>query len=254
MRRLLSAAAIALALAAGTASAQTGEKVTVATDATFPPFESIDKDGKLVGYDIDLMTAVCEAAELDCVISNAAWEGMIPGLISGKYDALISQLTVTDKRRKVIAFSDIYSHPIFRFVAASDADLTITPEGLADKTIAVQRGTPMDAYVTRVYADSDIKRYDTGSAPYLDLESKRADVVLSYQAQITAGFLSGDKAERYELVGPQLTGADAPEFGEGVAIAISKKNTALLEEINKGLEIVRENGTLDALNAQYFGD
>lgn len=242
--------ALAFSLLAAPAFAET---VEIATDATFPPFESIDANGNLVGYDIELMQAVCKAASLDCNIANAAWDGMIPGLIDGRYDALISQLTVTESRRRVIAFSDVYSHPTFRFVAKKGAGLDISPEGLAGKTIAVQTGTPMDAYVTAHYPQSTIKRYDTGSAPYLELTGGRADVHLSYQAQIVHSFLNSEAGAEYELVGTELTGADAPEFGEGVAIAIGKRNTDLVEKVNAGLAAIREDGTLDALNAKYFG-
>ncbi|NWA08914.1 transporter substrate-binding domain-containing protein [Pseudomonas gingeri] len=228
------------------------EPITIATDATFPPFESVDGSGKLVGYDVELAQAVCDAAKLDCKIINAAWDGMIPGLISNKYDALISQLTVTQARRKILAFSDVYDHPVFRFVAHKGANLTISPEGLKGKVIAVQTGTPMDAYVTKNYTQSIIKRYDSGSAPYLELSSGRADVHMSYQAQITHSFLKGDNGKDFELVGPLFTGKDAPEFGEGVAIAINKNNEALLKQINEGLGEVRDSGKLDALNRKYF--
>lgn len=253
MKAMLKSLCATVIVAATLTTAQAAEKLDIATDATFPPFEYIDSEGKLVGYDIELMQAVCEAAELDCNIFNAAWDGMIPGLIDGKYDALISQLTVTEKRRQVIAFSDIYDRPIFRFVAKKGAALDITPEGLAGKTIAVQTGTPMDAYVTSHYPMATIKHYDTGSAPYLELTAGRADVHISYQAQVIHGFLNSDAGKDFELVGPQLTGADAKEFGEGVAIAINKKNEALVESINKGLATIRENGKLDAINAKYFG-
>lgn len=230
------------------------EKVKIATDATFPPFESVDARGKVVGYDVELMEAVCKAAKLDCDIFNAAWDGMIPGLIDGKYDALISQLTVTEKRRKVIAFSDIYEHPVFRFVAKKGANLEITPDGLKGKTIAVQTGTPMDAYVTSHFPDATIKRYDSGSAPYLELAAGRADLHISYQAQIIHSFLKSEDGKGFELVGPQLTGKDAKEFGEGVAIAINKKNTDLLAKVNEGLAAIKADGTLKALDAKYFGE
>ncbi|OWK25771.1 ABC transporter substrate-binding protein [Rhizobium yanglingense] len=234
------ACAVALAstfLSAGYAAAET---VDVATDATFPPFESIDANGKLVGFDIELMEAVCKAAELDCNIIAAAWEGMFPSLVEGKYDALISQLTVTEKRRKTFAFSDIYDHPIFRFAAKKNANLEITPDGVAGKIIAVQTGTPMDAYVTAHMPKATIKRYDSGSAPFLDLANGRADLVLGYQAQIVESFLKKDEGKDFELTGPEMTGKDAKEFGEGVAIAINKKNTKLLADINRGLAKVRE--------------
>ncbi len=255
MKTMIKGLCLALALAAfaGPVAAADG-KIDIATDATFPPFESIDANGKLVGYDVELMQAICDAAKLDCNIFNAAWDGMIPGLIDGKYDALISQLTVTEKRRQVIAFSDIYDHPIFRFVAKKGATFDFTPEGLKGKTIAVQTGTPMDAYVTAHYPDAIIKRYDTGSAPYLELTAGRADLHISYQAQIIHGFLKTDAGKDFALTGPELTGKDAKEFGEGVAIAVNKKNTTLVEAFNKGLAILRDNGTLKALNAKYFSE
>lgn len=241
-------------LAAGLLSpAAAADTVKIATDATFPPFEYIDDQGNLSGYDVELMTAVCEAADLDCDIQAAAWEGMIPGLTSGKYDALISQLTVTDARRRVMAFSDIYEHPVFRFVARKDADLDISPDGLEGKIIAVQTGTPMDAFVTETFPKATIKRYDGGSAPYLELTAGRADLHMSYEAQIDYSFLNSPDGADFELVGPRYTGEDSPKLGEGVAIAINKRNTELLERINAGLATLRENGTLDALNAKYFG-
>lgn len=242
-------AALAFTLSGGAFAAP----ITIATDATFPPFESIDANGKLVGYDVELMQAICEEAKLDCNIIAAAWEGMIPGLIARKYDALISQLTVTEARKKTMAFSDVYQIPSFRFVARKDAGLTLTPEGLKGKVIAVQTGTPMDAYITKNYAESTIKRYSSGSEPYLELRAGRADVHLSYEAQIIHSFTSRDEGKDFELVGPTLTGKDAPEFGEGVAIAVRKANTELVGKINEGLAAVRANGRQAALDAKYFG-
>ena len=245
------AAAVVLTLSSGLALAA---PVTIATDATFPPFESIDANGKLVGYDIELMEAVCEEAKLECNIIAASWEGMIPGLMSRKYDALISQLTVTEARRKSMAFSDIYQIPTFRFVARKGADLDLSPEGMKDKVFAVQTGTPMDAYVTKTYPDATIKRYSSGSEPYLELRAGRADVHLSYEAQIIHSFTSREDGKDFELVGPRLTGKDAPEFGEGVAIAVRKSNEELLGKINEGLSAVRANGRQAALDAKYFGE
>lgn len=253
--RILIKTACAIVMASTLLSpAFAAETVTIATDATFPPFESIDQNGKLVGFDIELMEAICKEATLDCNIIGAAWDGMFPSLIEGKYDALISQLTVTEKRRKVVAFSDIYDHPIFRFVAKSGANITLTPDGVAGKVIAVQTGTPMDAYVTAHMPNATIKRYDSGSAPYLELANGRADLALGYQAQIVHSFLKTDDGKGYELTGPEMTGKDAKEFGEGVAIALNKKDTKLLDNVNKGLAKVRENGTLKALMTKYFGE
>ncbi|SEG78230.1 transporter substrate-binding domain-containing protein [Bosea lathyri] len=251
--RLFGAAMLIASSALQIQPAAAQKVLTIATDATFPPFESIDSSGKVVGYDVELMQAVCDAAKLKCNIINAAWEGMIPGLIAGKYDALISQLTVTEARRKILAFSDIYDRPVFRFVAKQGATYEFTPEGLKGKTIAVQTGTPMDAFVTKTFPQADIKRYTSGSAPYLELASGRAELHMSYEAQITHAFLKSEDGKGFGLLGPRYTGKDAPEFGEGVAIAINKRNVELVKSVNEGLAKLRENGALAALNAKYFG-
>lgn len=248
-KSLLTVIAAGLFALAGNTMAQ---EVTIATDATFPPFESIDANGKLIGYDVELMQAICDAAAIDCNIINAAWDGMFPGLLAGKYDALISSLTVTEERRKTFAFSDIYSHPTFRFVAKKGANLDITDAGLAGKTIAVQTGTPMDAFVTKTFPSANIQRYDGGSAPYLELSAGRADLHMSYEAQIIASFLKSDSGAGFELVGPAYTGADAPEFGEGVAIALAPDSTELLAKINEGLAKVTADGTLAAIEKKYL--
>lgn len=249
-KTLITVVAAGMFTLVGSAMAQ--DMVTIATDATFPPFESIDANGQLVGYDVELMQAVCDAAELNCDIINAAWDGMFPGLLAGKYDALISSLTVTEERRKTFAFSDIYSHPTFRFVAKQGADLEVTDAGLTGKTIAVQTGTPMDAFVSKTFPSANIQRYDGGSAPYLELSAGRADLHMSYEAQIINSFLKGADGAGFELVGPSYTGKDAPEFGEGVAIALAPDNTELLARINEGLAKVTADGTLAAIEKKYL--
>lgn len=249
-KSLITLIATSMLAFAGNAVAQ--DVVTIATDATFPPFESIDANGNLVGYDIELMQAVCDAAELNCDIINAAWDGMFPGLLAGRYDALISSLTVTEERRKTFAFSDIYSHPTFRFVAKEGTELDFTDAGLTGKTIAVQTGTPMDAFVSKTFPSANIQRYDGGSAPYLELSAGRADLHMSYEAQIINSFLKSGDGAGFELVGPAYTGNDAPEFGEGVAIALAPDNTELLTKINEGLEKVTADGTLAAIEKKYL--
>lgn len=232
------------------------DTVRIATDATFPPFEYINDQGELAGFDVDLTRAVCERAQLDCELIAAEWDGMIPGLMSHKYDALVSSLTVTEERERIMAFSDIYEFPSFRFIARKSSGIKISPEGLSGKVIAVQSGTPMDAFVTDRYEDiATIKRYGAGSAAYLDLENGRADVHMSYEAQIRAGFLSDeDNAEHYDLIGPSFTGKDSPTLGSGVAAAFSKQDNDLRNAFNAGLQAVMDDGTLEQLNMTYFGN
>lgn len=250
---------LALALGCGVlmlAAMAQADTVRIATDATFPPFEYIDDNGELAGFDIDLTHEVCQRAGLDCELIAAAWDGMIPGLLARRYDALVSSLTVTEERERIMAFSDVYQFPVFRFVARVDSDIDISTEGLAGKVIAVQSGTPMDAFVTDQYDGvATIQRYDSGSAAYLDLVNGRADLHMSYEAQIQAGFLSdGDNAERFALVGPSFTGQDNPALGRGVAAAFHLQSDELREAFNAGLADIMEDGTLERLNMEYFGN
>ena len=228
---------------------------TVATDATFPPFEYTTANGGVAGYDIDLMHALCDQAEIKCNVIAAAWSGMFPGLLGKKYDALISSLNVTEERKRVMAFSDVYERPVYQFVAARDKHVDINPAGLKGKTIGVEIGTPMDAFVTQKFGDvATVKRYDSGSEPYLDLASGRIDALFSYRAQIQSSFLDKDgNATHYVLVGPGYTGADSPVLGEGVAIALRKQDDVLRSKLNQALAALRANGSLKKINDKWFG-
>lgn len=255
MKRLARTLLIAAAFCSTFAQAKEWTQVNVATDATFPPFESAAPDGSLTGYDIDLIHALCDRAQLKCNVINAAWSGMFPGLLGKKYDALISSLNITEERKRVMAFTDVYEFPVYRFVGPKAEHLQITPEGLKGKTIAVQTGTPMDNFITQRFGGvATIKRYESGSEPYLDLAAGRADLHFSYQAQIDASFLSKpDNAKRFELIGPSYTGKDSKALGEGVAIAVRKQDDDLRMKFNAALAQLRKSGDLKKINDKWFG-
>lgn len=237
------------------AHAKEWTQVNVATDATFPPFESVAPDGSLMGYDIDLIHALCDRAQLKCNVISAAWSGMFPGLLGKKYDALISSLNITEERKRVMAFTDVYEYPVYRFVGMKNEHISITPEGLKGKTIAVQTGTPMDNFITQRFGGvANIKRYDSGSEPYLDLASGRVDLHFSYQAQIDASFLSKpENAQRFGLLGPAYTGKDSKALGEGVAIAVRKQDDDLRQKFNTALAQLRKDGELKMISEKWFG-
>jgi arginine/ornithine transport system substrate-binding protein len=230
-------------------------EITVATDATFPPFESVAPSGNLTGYDIDLIHALCDQMHAKCNVVNAAWSGIFPGLMDKKYDAIISSLNITEARKRIMGFTDVYEFPVYRFVARKGANIATTTEGLRGKIIAVQTGTPMDNFVTERFGNvATIKRYDSGIEPSLDVEAGRADLYFSYQAQIEASFLSDPKnAQRFELTGPSFTGKDSKALGEGVAIAVRKQDDDLRESFNKALAELRADGRMKQLNAKWFG-
>ncbi|MCP3712364.1 transporter substrate-binding domain-containing protein [Paraburkholderia sp. CNPSo 3274] len=231
-----------------------GKDIRVAIDATSPPFESIAPDGKLQGFDIDLMNALCKRIDEPCNLIAAEWNGMIPGLISGKYDVLISALNITEERKKAFSFTTPYMYPRFAFVGKKGDTIQITPDGLKGKVIGVQLGTPQDAFVTAHFGkEATIKRYSSGSAPFLDLTNGRVDLVFNLVIQIQQTFLNKpENAQRYGFVGPVFASGQAPELGEGVAIAVGKQNTELLAKLNDALAKMKQDGSFKAINDKYF--
>ena len=127
IKTLLLAAGIALA--AGAAAAD-GMKIRIATEGAYPPFNFVDKDGKLQGFDVDIANALCEQMKADCTIVAQDWDGIIPGLLARKYDAIIASMSITDERKKKVDFSDKYYKTPARCVGRKGAGIEITPAGL----------------------------------------------------------------------------------------------------------------------------
>lgn len=254
MKRFVTAVLAMMAVCA-VAHAKQWTDITVATDATFPPFESVAGNGSLTGYDIDLIHALCDEMHAKCNVVNAAWSGIFPGLMNKKYDAIISSLNITEARKRIMGFTDVYEFPVYRFVAKKGANIAFTTDGMKGKVIAVQTGTPMDSFVTERFGNvATIKRYDSGIEPSLDVEAGRADLFFSYQAQIEASFLSDPKhAQNFELTGPSFTGKDSKALGEGVAIAVRKQDDDLRESFNKALAALRKDGRMKQINEKWFG-
>jgi len=239
--------AVALAAFGLGAQAKDWKEVTIAMDATYPPFESVAPDGKLVGFEVDLANALCDQLKLKCKIVNVAFDALIPGLVAKKSDALITSLNISDERKRLIDFSDPYYRMVNRFVAKKGSGVAISPEGLKGKTIAVQAN-----YVRKMYGEvANIKYYQGASEPYLELLSGRADLHFGFIVQINDSFLSKD-GKGFEFVGPSLSGKDDKVLGEGVAVAIRKDDPDLKALFNRGLQQLRGNGVMKKINDKYL--
>jgi ABC-type amino acid transport substrate-binding protein len=130
MRRLATGlmAAAALAMLATGAHAQDKRKVKIGTEGAYPPFNSIDTNGELVGFDVDIAKALCDAANFECEFVVQDWDGIIPGLIAKKYDAIVASMSMTEQRRQVVDFTDKYYQTPAKFVAAKGSSFDFTPE------------------------------------------------------------------------------------------------------------------------------
>lgn len=220
------------------------DKLVIATDATYPPFEYVDASGKVAGFEVDFAYAVCKAMATPCEVINQPWDGLIPGLQAKKYDAIMSSMNITDKRRQVVDFSKVYYLMQNRFVARKGAQLTAD---LKDKVIAVQTGTPQDSYVTQYFKAASVKRYVNAQDPMLELTSGRADFTFGNTVQLQKGFLDTAAGKAFAFTGPVFDGRKDKILGEGVAVALRKQDGELKQRFNKAIDQVKASGEYAAL-------
>jgi polar amino acid transport system substrate-binding protein len=241
-------ALLAIAMAAAF-SAQAGE-VKVASEGTYKPFSYYTAGGQLTGFDVELAGAICKAAGLDCVMVTMDNDGMIPALKEKKIDVMATGISITEKRKKVVAFTDRTRSSGKRFVSCTpDKFPKVGPDDLKGSIIGTQAETTNADYIKAFYTGSDIRLYKSMDEAFQDLAAGRLDLVLSQEAT-SYGFTSSPAGKGCAFVGERL---DNPKFfGQGTAMAVRQSDTDLLAALNAGLRKVLADGTYKALNAKYF--
>jgi lysine-arginine-ornithine-binding protein len=243
--RILAASILSLAVAV-TAAAQEKRTITVATEGAFEPFNYTDPSGKVRGFDIDITNAVCADAGLTCKWVKQDWDGLIPGLLAGKFDAISASMSITDERKKSVAFTNKLYQTAIRFVAAKGSLTDTTPAALAGKRLGAQRATIAAIYLQQNYGKSDVKLYDTQDAMRLDLTAGRIDALLADEVATQRSFLAKPDGSAYAFFGPEI------KIGDGIGIALRKDETDILDRLNKGIAQVRSDGTFQKISAKYF--
>jgi len=251
MKKLISAVlGLALiGLAAGGADA--GMKVKIGTEGAYPPFNSLDNTGKLVGFDIDIANALCKAANFECEFVVQDWDGIIPGLLAKKYDAIIASMSITEERKQKVDFTNKYYNTPAKFFAKKGSGLTISKAGLKGKSIGVQRATIHENFLRDNYGDVvDVKSYATQDEVYLDLVSGRLDGGIADSVAVDDGFLKTDAGKGFAFFGPDFS--DPKWFGDGAGIAVRKGEPELLNGLNAALKKILADGTYKKINDKYF--
>ncbi len=252
MKHLMNAAILATGLlAASLGNGLAADKLIIATEGAYPPFNAVTADGNIVGFDIDVANALCEHMKMECTIVTQDWDGIIPGLLAKKYDAIIASMSITEERRQKVAFSNPYYKAALTFVAKKGSALTeITADTLKGKTIGAQAGTTQADFVTAAFPDATLKTYPTQDEVNLDLVNGRLDFGVSDLLPMMDWVNNGKDGTCCELVGAAVT--DAKYAGEGAGIALRKEDTSTLEAFNKAIEVMRTDGTYKAINDKYF--
>jgi len=248
---LIAATIIALIFAAGSVQAKEWKVVRIGVEGAYPPFSYTTADGKLEGFDIDIAVALCKAMGVEIKLVPQDWDGIIPALMAKKYDAIIASMSITEERKKKVAFTDKYYQTPAKFISKKGVVKEFSPEVLKGKTVGVQRATIHDNYITDNYGkDVEIKRYTTQDEAYLDIAAGRVDFLLADSVALSDGFLKKPEGKDFEFVGPDLS--DPRWFGEGSGIACRKQDKDLVEMFNKAIKQIRADGTYKAIQDKYF--
>jgi arginine/ornithine transport system substrate-binding protein len=252
MKKLLIAIAlIPLILAAGSVQAKDWKVVRIGVEGAYPPFSYTTADGKLEGFDIDIARALGKAMGVEVKLVPQDWDGIIPALLARKYDAIIASMTITEERKKKVAFSNKYYNTPAKFVTKKGSVKEFTKDTLKGKTVGVQRATTHDSYLTDNYGkDVEIKRYASQDDAYLDMAAGRLDFLLADSVALSDGFLKKPEGKDFEFVGPDMT--EERWFGVGAGIACRKKDTDLVEMFNKAIDQIRADGTYKKIQDKYF--
>lgn len=221
-----------------------GKTVRIATEGAYPPFNYTNNDGSLGGFDVDVINAVCDEIKADCNIVSQDWDGIIPGLLANKYDAIIAGMSITPERAETVDFSAPYFSNTMVWLAKKDG--TFSPDDITNKDLGSQRSTTLGEYLLANFDNKEgnkVNLYDTYENAYLDLKSGRVDAVLA--EKVSAADWLPENPE-YAVIGDEIDNDD----NLGIAF---RKNDPLKAEFDKGIEAIRANGKLAEIEAANFG-
>lgn len=229
---LVALAGLGLALCfPGPAAAGTPRTVTVATDATWPPMEMVDANKKIVGFDIDYLTAVAKEAGFKISVKNTAWDGIFAGLASGRYDMIASSVTITDERKKQYDFSDPYIN-VGQILVAPKAEAAKDLAGLKGKRVGAQIGTTGAMEIKKIEG-VELKTYDEIGLAFEDMAAGRiAGVVCDEPTAAHYALQRTEYKAKFKIVGEPFT-------EESYGFVVKKGNQELVDLLNKGIKAVK---------------
>ena len=242
------ASSVASSAASSTAASGAAElttvmagKLTMATNATFPPYEMTTDSGDIEGIDVDTAKAIAEKLGLELQIDDMDFDAALLSVQQGKADIAMAGITVTDERKAVMAFSDSYATGIQSIIVPEDSGIA-SPDDLAGKKIGTQRGTTGYIYCTDDFGEDSVVAYDSGLTAVQALNNGQVDAVV----------IDNAPAKEYVAANPGLKVLETSYAEEDYAIGMNKDNTALVEAVNAALEELKADGTLQSIVDKYI--
>jgi octopine/nopaline transport system substrate-binding protein len=247
------------------------DKIRIGTEGAYPPWNSKDASGALIGFEIELGKELCAIMKHDCTFVEQDWDGMIPALTGKKFDAIMAGMSITEERMKKISFSQGYADEVASLAVMKGSSLENlnTPEGinlslggssvdkalktltsaLSGKTVCTQTGTIHQNFLqSGDVGKIDVRTYKTQDEVNLDLTSGRCDVALAAAVAFTDYAEKSGKA--VVLTGPTFSGG---AFGNGVGVGIRKSDSKLINDFNSAIDQARKKGIISKLAIKHFG-
>ncbi|MFM0210661.1 transporter substrate-binding domain-containing protein [Paraburkholderia sediminicola] len=218
----------------------------------YPPFLTKTPTGQWLGFEPDLIHALCEQMKASCEIKEVAWDGIIAALQSNKIDVIFNSMRILPEREKIIAFSRPYYETPGTFVGRKDAKLAYTPAGLGGKVIGVQGSTGNSEFIRSAYGkNATVRLYDTQDDCNEDLVAGRIDAMYLDELGVLS-FLKTKDGSEFELKGPGSVKMDPAIYGYGVGAGIRKSDTALKQRIDAALTQLHDSGKYQQIEKKYF--
>ncbi len=250
MRPLAKAISWALLLVStvSVSTAQADIRIGIAAEP-YPPFASKNTEGKWVGWEMDVIAALCLELKEKCEITETAWDGIIPALTSKKIDVIMASMAITAERKKTISFSTAYYNAAVAVIGSKDAALKPDQKALAGKTIGTQAASIHARYVEKHFTESTLKTYATLDEATSDLAAGRIDAV---EAEFNAleAFLATETGKACCILAGTVP-PDPEVLGEGVGAGLRTEDMALMQRINTALSQMGQNGIFKKITGDY---
>ena len=247
------------------------DKIKIGTEGAYPPWNSKDASGNLIGFEVELAKELCAIMKHECTIVEQDWDGMIPALTGKKFDAIMAGMSITEERMKTISFSQGYADEVASLAVMKGSSLENldTPDGinlslggsnvdkalktltkaLSGKTVCTQTGTIHQNFLqSGDVGKIDVRTYKTQDEVNLDLTSGRCDVALAAAVAFTD--YSDKSGKAVVLTGPTFSGG---AFGNGVGVGIRKSDSKLINDFNAAIDVARSKGIISKLAIKHFG-